>query len=382
MARSWIHLLSIVFLLIGLYVFTDLFIALLALLLLITFVVISVLLLFFMKRNILIELEAGWSTYKSEEATIRLHMKNKHMLPMTKITCELLFHNRLTDEKMTKKLFLMVKGREDIDVPLHFHSDQVGRIEVSIQRLTVYDYLQLLGVSIPTTSYYSTYIIPNHIPIQLIEQHEQIGMESSIQAMHDRKDLNGMNMIGIKEYAEEDNIKHIHWKLTDKFNYPIVKEFSEPLEENVLVIYDTVYLQHPKEISTSIEVFMSLSKSLIDQNYEHKLSWFDHDMNTMKAEQIQMKEQLISLQSELLSIKHRRKQEEAFEEFVMNTFHAYSHIYFITSESNTFLAELNHMRQLTVLMYMQETANPPLDNENYIAFTANSLEKDLSYLAI
>src|SRR5690625_498723 len=382
MVRSWIHLLIIIFLLSGLYLFTDMYIALLALIIIIALVTSSGILLFVMKRKLNVELESSWSTYKTKEGNVQINIRNKGILPMTKVKCTLIFYNRLTEEKMTKDIFFIVRGKDYIEVPLHFNSGQVGKVEVSVQKLTIYDYLHIFATSIPSEIHDITYIIPTLIPIHFIEQNKQMSIESGTQQFNDIKDPNGLNMIGIKEYSEEDNVKHIHWKLTDKFNSPIVKEYSEPFDENILVLYDPVHLSHPQAISTSIEVFISLSNSLIDQGYEHKIGWFDHNTNKVREEDIHMREQLISLQSEVLAIKHDTKENNSIKTFVMNTFHHISHVFLVTSEANQYLEDLHGSNHVTVLMYMNEVSDKQKVNSNQVVFRPTTLEEDLSYLTI
>lgn len=382
MLRSWIHLGIITLLLLGVYVYTDIYIALLALVIMLSLAVSSMLLLLLIKRQLVVELESNWSTYKTEEGTIHIKLKNKGILPITQVKCVLLFHNLLTEETMTKETYVMTKGKAEIVVPLHFNSTQIGKIEVSVQRLIVYDYLHLSAWSIYSNVKNSTYIIPHQTPIHFIESHKRFGIENGRQLTNDEIDSAGMNMVGIKEYQEGDNAKHMHWKLTNKFNIPIIKEFSEPMNENVLVLYDTFHSGNSQAINSKIEVFMSLSKSLIDQGYEHELSWMDHHTKSVQNEDIHMVEQFISLQSTILSIKHQNQNSKAFCDLIRDSLHYYSHIYVITSEANQEIEAFRENHHVTILMYSDESTGQQALQMNHVLFSSDTLQKDLSYLTM
>ncbi len=379
MLRSWIHLSIIIVMLLGVYIFTDIYIALWTLMIIVGLVVASILLLLFMQRKVHIQLMTSWSTYKSEEGMINIHIQNKSVLPVTQVKCVLLFHNLLTGKKSNQETYVMIKGKGEEIIPLYFTSGQIGKIEISVKELIIYDYLHLFKQSIRLESTNETYIIPHETPIRFVKQYNHFGLENGMQLTNLEIAADGTEMIGIKEYQEGDNAKHIHWKLTNKFNFPIVKEFSEPVSEKILVVYDHYHIGNAQEINAKVETFLSLSKSLIDEGYEHQITWFDHQMRT---EDIYMAEQLISLQPSILSIQHQRDQDSIAVDIINNNMQYYSHIYVITSEENRAMKSLIGHNQVTVLTYCEETDYIPMEQSNHVLFRANRLQEDLSYLTI
>lgn len=363
------------------YVFTNLYVALLALFIVFTLIISSILLLFLIKGRVHIEIESNWSSYKTEKSCVQVNIKNNSILPMTKIKCVLLFHNQLTQEKMTKEVYFIVKGKGYEEVPLSFHSEQVGKININIEKLIMYDYLHICAITVPIKEAGSTYVIPHDFPINVRRGRKETGIKSEVQYVNNQVDPSGSDMVGIKEYTEEDHAKHIHWKLTNKFDFPIVKEFSEPINEHILVLYNGVLSDSSQAISTKAEVFLSLSKSLINQGYEHDIGWFDDDIKQVRVEEIHMMEQISSLQSEILALKLSKDENNIMDEFIKNTFR-YSHIYFITSEVNCYSEEAISNSNLTQLVYALEAKEIQNINPNKVAFSPNTLAEDLSYLTV
>lgn len=383
MLRSWIYLITIIFMLLGVYVFTDLYIVVWALLIIASLVVSSILLLFFRKKSLDIKLASSWSTYQSEEGIFEITVHNKSLFPINKMKCTLTFYNQLTNEKMEKDTFLMIKGKGEVRVPLHFTSKQIGRINLDVDKVIVYDYLHLVGRAINfNTEEQPTYIIPHHIPIQFIEKHGDMGIESGMQQPNNALVADGREMIGIREYQAGDNAKHIHWKLTPKFNFPIVKEFSELVSKQILVLYDTYHNGNTEAISTKIETFLSISTSLIDAGYEHQIAWFEQDTQKMKQEDIYLKEQLIPSQTSILSIKHQQESENLVSDFLNQSMPYYTHIYVVTSEQNAAIKNMNRTSQVTILTYSESKTSNNEINSDDIFIARDTLEENLRYLTI
>lgn len=83
----------------------------------------------------------------------------------------------------------------------------------------------------------------------------------------------------IRDYREGDSIRQIHWKLTQKFDSLLIKEASLPVEQSVLLIFDThekgQKATPPACFDAAVEVLVSLSQALIDSGISHRAVWHD-----------------------------------------------------------------------------------------------------------
>ena len=81
-------------------------------------------------------------------------------------------------------------------------------------------------------------------------------------------------MYDIREYVKGDNIKNIHWKLTGKYETPMVKKMSKETEDLVMILFNNVDEQESYEAWDKLgQRLFSLSKSLIEKNISHSVSW-------------------------------------------------------------------------------------------------------------
>src|SRR5699024_12069764 len=77
-----------------------------------------------------------------------------------------------------------------------------------------------------------------------------------------------LEMFGIKKYSHEDNLNHIHWKLTSKFDELIVKELTETVNDTFLILIDLTIeneksKNHPAVIDAMMDTFISTSEALL-----------------------------------------------------------------------------------------------------------------------
>src|SRR5699024_1199175 len=143
MLCSWLQLIVIALLCVILYIYTKPYMALITLIILSFLVFTSGVAILWLSRRMQVPLTSGWPPCKRERGKILLKVQNTGLLPVTYITCQLLFYNKLTKQYITKDVYLQVKGKDDIEVPLHYISDQIGKIEISIKAMKVYDYMRL-----------------------------------------------------------------------------------------------------------------------------------------------------------------------------------------------------------------------------------------------
>lgn len=382
MLRSWIYLMSIGILFLGLYIFTSAYIALLTLFVIALLALSSAAVVLFARRNIRLTLTSGWPTYKGEEGTIQVKLENKGFFPITNSKCELTFYNRLTKYQTSKNVFLRIKGKGEVVVPLHFTSGQIGKIEIRVKKVRVYDYLHLFSLPVSTNTKDETYIIPHKIPIEIIEEQKPSGADSGMEQPNNKKVRLGADTIGMKEYEAGDSVKDIHWKLTSKFQFPIIKEYSEAVDKQILLFYDAFLTENPQEINTRMEVFLSVSEALFERGYEHTLGWNAEGSRDVQLKDIHTHEDLVSIQSIILEIEHQRHDDKPIYETIYSIASSYSHTYMVTSERNQHLQDFYESDYVTVLAHSEGTGTYQEKHDDHVAFSSDTMQEDLRYLTV
>ena len=90
-----------------------------------------------------------------------------------------------------------------------------------------------------------------------------------------------------REYQPGDNLRHINWKLSDRFDEMLVREFDTPTDNQVLVTFDIesntnganeAGAQSANAIKATkslvYSAIMSISASYIDKGIFHQVGWY------------------------------------------------------------------------------------------------------------
>ena len=93
------------------------------------------------------------------------------------------------------------------------------------------------------------------------EELQEVG--KTLEVLGDTNELQGEAGTKLK-----DNIKNIHWKLTGKYETPMVKKMSKETEDLVMILFNNVDEQESYEAWDKLgQRLFSLSKSLIEKIY-------------------------------------------------------------------------------------------------------------------
>ena len=83
----------------------------------------------------------------------------------------------------------------------------------------------------------------------------------------------------IHEYHDGDKINRIHWKLTAKQDKTMVKDYSLPISNSIVLMadlhLDTNTDDYMLIYDTLVEAIASISYYLIENDTPHKVVWYD-----------------------------------------------------------------------------------------------------------
>ena len=89
----------------------------------------------------------------------------------------------------------------------------------------------------------------------------------------------------IREYMPGDPVGQIHWKLSQKNETTMLREFGLPIVEQTLLLLETAIPDDGFDASAmdaSVETLLSLSHSLIMSGIAHSVGWKDHSLDELE----------------------------------------------------------------------------------------------------
>lgn len=237
-----------VLLIIGSFVFYILYVDnlsfyLFAVLLTIPFVLLLMLL--WLRRKVKVSLEAVNETgAQSDTLPVTIRISNTSGLPISNMRMYLVYKNEFEDSERAIKINTPIFSSNEQVLCLKLRSEHSGRISVKIKKIRIFDMMRLFSLRLRNKSndnMWSTYIrvLPVIYPIDTqIALSSTSSFESNKYSKHNKGDDNS-EIFEIREYNLGDRINRIHWKVTAKEGELFVKEFSQPLNNNIAILIDS-----------------------------------------------------------------------------------------------------------------------------------------------
>ncbi|HLR59783.1 MAG TPA: DUF58 domain-containing protein [Pseudogracilibacillus sp.] len=369
------------------FIFDDSYLGLLLLILTGVLIFLLILNIFLLKNKVLFDLKTEGIIFKNELGRLMIEVKNNSILPISKVTIYLEFENKLTNELGTKKVSLSINSRESVSLPLDVSSQYCGQIQVSVNQVRYYDFLGILTRELEVSSVSQLFVLPETYPINIMISDSNLDFVESSSYEINNRGTDGLEMFGIKKYSHEDNLNHIHWKLTSKFDELIVKELTETVNDTFLILIDLTIeneksKNHPAVIDAMMDTFISTSEALLAEGYEHSIGWLNKEAGVVQIEGIYSIEQLTFSLKQILSLEQTESKSTLLDKFVHSDIQEhFSHVVYLTSEKREIVSiEKLPQTKITELICHLENNSINMDR-NYI-YTPKTMNDDLYELLI
>ena len=231
-----------------------------------------------MKNKVTCYFEVPDMAEKEQQVYGKLIFENHSLLPAGRLRAELLFQNLLTGEKEICHLDSMAAGKEKTETKWSVCSNCCGAIRISVQKLLVSDMLGLF-LSEQKLNISDTMIVLPEMKTVEVQVGDSFTTDwESIQYSEQKKGDDPGETFGIREYQPGDSTKMIHWKISQKLGELYVKEPGLPVENAVLLFFETAKLTGDSRTSDQAELMeklISVSENLTEKGMHHKIGWYD-----------------------------------------------------------------------------------------------------------
>ena len=245
------------------------------------------------------------SVDKNEPDEVTVTIENGSKLPVPAARFDVHMENVLTKEQGGIPLMYSFlpkgKGEETFTVSSRY----CGCENISVSEVSVSDPAGLFHKVRKLDEKTSVYVMPEireiEIPADYLDSYD---MESYKYSQH-KKGSDAGEVFGIREYADGDSPKQIHWKLSAKMDDVMVKIPSFPIENKLIVLLDNSlsgkYELDAEQRNDLMETFFSLSYSLLKKNIPHSLGWCDHETGAFIVKQVSSEGEMWDAVPEALS---------------------------------------------------------------------------------
>lgn len=289
----------------GIYyaVLYDKYVSLAVLWCIVTVPLLSVICLFFWKRQVKADITlADQMIRMGEEFSLTVTTKNSGILPVSYSTMEIKYKNDLDEEYQYTNMVCRVDAGGEERIQLNFGCNHCGLIKIEWNYIRVYDYFRLFSVKIPVKGKREVIVIPEFDIIEeLLEENWEETEHISKAALQKGEDSG--EIIGIRDYHPGDHPKHIHWKLSSKKRKILIKEFNKEEEDMEVVDFGLVCEEGKCDYEwydEKIEELVNTCWTLLQAGRIHKVTWYHPGYESYQTARIQTVEDIGDLAKQVI----------------------------------------------------------------------------------
>lgn len=244
------------------------------------FPLLLLLLLLWQKMTLTIQGQASVNqTRCGETFQIQLHMCSRCPIPVRYAVVHLCYMHSITGETDFLDMHVPILGCNAQVIRLPFRISCCGKFTVEVTSVRLYAPLSLFSCKISCRENVSVLILPEcdrfhalpAMPLPVpTEQGERF---SDTKAGDDPSEI-----FALKPYQQGDACSRIHWKLTAKIDELMIKHFSLPLQEDIVLLPDYRLGGNTRRdamlLHDVLSVCYSFSLQLHHSGYSHDALWY------------------------------------------------------------------------------------------------------------
>lgn len=264
----------------------------------------SLALLFASRAQLSLRLEVPERLGRGERGGFALHLRSASRLPVS-VRCALELNNPLTGERSALRLPAALGPRGEEIVRFSLTAAHCGTIHVRVGELLKTDALGLFARRLPCREEGAVLIRPELGAVELSLADVADFLSDSQRYSAQRAGYDPSETFRIREYVPGDPIRQIHWKLSQKTDRLLVRDFGLPVVERMLLLLETSSREYapidPEAMDRMLDLLFSVSRALLWQAVPHTVGWTDRKNGEYAARDISALDDLDGLEEALLS---------------------------------------------------------------------------------
>lgn len=241
-----------------------------------------------------------YHTQKNSEFKIEAHIRNVSVLPMPSVLVKLKCVNEFTGRQYRMEDRVMIDGRDEVVLEFYLKSGCCGKFSVNIEQIRIYDYLKLFGMGVrPDKVSDEIMVLPVFHRIYIDGGAMSKNRHEWEQYSHTNSGEDTSEVFDVHAYRPGDTFQRVHWKLTAKTNEFLVKEYSMPIENMVVMFLnlcsDSRQEYTQEKLDCFLEILSSLSWSMMEQGIHHMVIWYDTMGDKLETASIESEKDVYSM---------------------------------------------------------------------------------------
>ena len=238
-----------------------------------------------------------------DTAIIKIAVKNYSPFPASVIDIAIRCENKFLNVSSVLKTTVSAKAFSSQEFVFSVKSDHIGKMGITAKKAVLHDPFKLFAFPQKLKASATVTFIPKINPVGLTLRNNTYALgESDIFSKHKAGD-DPSEVFDIRDYRGGDKLNRIHWKLSVKQNKYMVKDYSLPINESLLIFADLSVDDNTSlsKIDAQFEALMSIAFELVSQEKMFFIGWYDEKHKKFKSEKIESLEDVYLALSEIFS---------------------------------------------------------------------------------
>ncbi len=204
---------------------------------------------------------------RGEGEPCTLVLTNRGILPVVLVDCSVEIQNHLTGERGALPLSVALMGREPARTPIRLVVEHCGAVTVRLVRPAAQDPFGLFSRPLACAALGRAMVPPQVRPLALSPAEDPVGDASPQRPGNDPSET-----FQIREYAPGDPVRRIHWKLTEKLDKPLVRDFGLPPEARLVLSLERADVSWDRT-DRALDDLFSAGQALCDRGLLCTVRW-------------------------------------------------------------------------------------------------------------
>ena len=210
-----------------------------------------------------------------------------------------------------ENLFTGERWEQDTNIPhqgsvFPFTSLHCGTLMFTVVQPSATDMFGLKSWKINQHAQNSLPVMPRRLDVHVSTDQGETPAQDSDEYSMQRPGGDPGETFAIREYIPGDPLKSIHWKLSNKTDKLLVREWGLPIVSNILVLMETslpntIDKIEPKHIDMMARIAYSISYEYVLSNTAHQFGWLDTVSLEYKSQEVTSVDKLDALFVDLLT---------------------------------------------------------------------------------
>ena len=318
---------------------------------------------------------------KGQRAVGRLSLKNGGILPLARVRLDIACRNLRTGQCVTEAVDEWLPPGRCRETEFTLRCRHCGRICLEITGVTVFDLFGLVKRRRSCQAKAAFTVLPDLFEPEVVPESSAVSLPDSDTYSADRPGSDPGETFAVREYAPGDPLRTIHWKLSEKTDRLMVREFGLPVVNEVLLLLETAGTKDAAVQDAVTEVFASLSAALLARGCAHQAGWQGAD-DALCLQTLAQPEELGPMLEELLCLPPREDGSVARCFSAQSPHCGFAHVLVVAPRVPAGLRELVSGNRVTLLLCGGGTEGLQPDGTYAVSFDAGDYERTLGRLEV